>query len=157
MCLWVAQTIQRELACWNHKWRQCSSLSLISRVLLTLNSFHKPANQACYVEILKHLDEVMCRKGPELWPNNCIFHHDNALSSSIWSKNWFLKWCTHPISQIWFWITSVSKNEVCPEGTKISGDTEDIKKMWWWWYWKLFHNGSSKHVSNNGSNTGLSA
>jgi len=31
----------RKLACQNHKWTQCSSLSLITRVLFTLNSFQK--------------------------------------------------------------------------------------------------------------------
>jgi len=31
----------RKLACRNHKWRQCPSLSSISTILLTLNSFHK--------------------------------------------------------------------------------------------------------------------
>jgi len=31
----------RKLTCQNHKWRQCSSLSSISRVLFTLDSFHK--------------------------------------------------------------------------------------------------------------------
>jgi hypothetical protein len=32
-------------------------------------------------------------------------------------------------------------------------DIKDIKKMWQ--HWKLFHNRSSKNVSNNGSITGL--
>jgi len=31
----------RELACWNHEQRQCSSLCSMSTVLFTLNSFHK--------------------------------------------------------------------------------------------------------------------
>jgi len=35
-------------------------------------------NQAYYVEILKELPEAMCRKRPELWPNDWILHHDNA-------------------------------------------------------------------------------
>jgi len=41
----------RKCTCWNHKWRQCSSLSLI---LFPLNSFHKARqNQAYCVEMLK--------------------------------------------------------------------------------------------------------
>jgi hypothetical protein len=35
-------------------------------------------NQAYYVEILKWLCEAMQRERPELWPNNCILHQDNA-------------------------------------------------------------------------------
>jgi hypothetical protein len=35
----------RQLACRNQKWRQCSSLSSISRVLITLNSFYKANSQ----------------------------------------------------------------------------------------------------------------
>jgi len=30
-----------ETWCWNHKWKPCLSLSLISMVLFTLNWFHK--------------------------------------------------------------------------------------------------------------------
>jgi hypothetical protein len=33
--------VQRGLTYQNHKWRQCSSLTAISRILFTLNSFHK--------------------------------------------------------------------------------------------------------------------
>jgi hypothetical protein len=45
-------------------------------------------NQANYVEITKQLGEAVPRKGPELWPNDSILHHDNApahkaLSSSF--------------------------------------------------------------------------
>jgi hypothetical protein len=35
-------------------------------------------NQAYYVEILKPLREVVRSKGPELWPNDWVLHHDNA-------------------------------------------------------------------------------
>jgi hypothetical protein len=31
----------KRAACQNHKWRKCSSLSSITRILLILNSFHK--------------------------------------------------------------------------------------------------------------------
>jgi hypothetical protein len=33
-----------------------------------------------YVEIPKQLCEAVYRKRPELWPNNWICHHDNALA-----------------------------------------------------------------------------
>jgi hypothetical protein len=36
------------------------------------------ANQAHSLEILKWLREAVRRKGPELWPNDWILHHDNA-------------------------------------------------------------------------------
>jgi hypothetical protein len=35
-------------------------------------------NQTYYVEILKWLCEAVHRKRPELWPNDCILHHDNT-------------------------------------------------------------------------------
>jgi hypothetical protein len=35
-------------------------------------------NQACYMEKLIQLHEVVHRKRPELCPNNWILHHDNA-------------------------------------------------------------------------------
>jgi hypothetical protein len=43
--------------------------------LFTLNSFH---SQAYYVEKVKLVHEAVCRKWPELWPNDWILHHDNA-------------------------------------------------------------------------------
>jgi hypothetical protein len=55
-------------------------------------------NHAYYVEILKQLHEA---KGPELWPNYWILHHDRTpahkalLSNSFWPKNQLLKWNTH--------------------------------------------------------------
>jgi hypothetical protein len=36
---------------------------------------HK-VNQVYYVEILKQLLKAMHRKGPELWPNSWILHHE---------------------------------------------------------------------------------
>jgi hypothetical protein len=30
------------------------------------------------MEIMKHLREAVRRKGPELWPNDWILHHDNV-------------------------------------------------------------------------------
>jgi len=35
-------------------------------------------NQVYYVEILKPLCEAVCRRRPELWPNDWILHHDRV-------------------------------------------------------------------------------
>jgi hypothetical protein len=37
-------------------------------------------NKTYYMEILKRLREDVRRKKPELWPNVCILHHDNAVA-----------------------------------------------------------------------------
>jgi histone-lysine N-methyltransferase SETMAR len=37
------------------------------------------------MEILKWLHETARRKGPELWPNNWICHHDNAPAPKVLS------------------------------------------------------------------------
>jgi histone-lysine N-methyltransferase SETMAR len=37
------------------------------------------ANQQCYLEVLTRLRESVRRERRELWPDNCILHHDNAL------------------------------------------------------------------------------
>jgi hypothetical protein len=68
-------------------------------------------NQVYYVEILKRLREAERKKRPELWPNDRIPYHDNApakrvLSRSFWRKNRLLKWNTHPITLVWFRMTS---------------------------------------------------
>jgi hypothetical protein len=57
------------------------------------------------VEILKRSREDVRRKRPEIWPNDCIFHNDDApahraLSSSCWPKSRLVKWNTHPIPLI---------------------------------------------------------
>jgi hypothetical protein len=51
------------------------------------------------------------------------------------------------------WLMAVSKNRICPKEMKISGYWRH-KKIWQ--HWKLFHNRSSKNVSNSGSILGLS-
>jgi hypothetical protein len=53
----------------NHKRRQCSSLSSISRVLFTFEFIPQgqTVNQAYYVELLKWLREAVRIKRPELW------------------------------------------------------------------------------------------
>jgi hypothetical protein len=47
-------------------------------------------NQAYYVEILKQLHEAVCRKRPEVRPNNWIFHHDHAAAHKVLSVKQFL-------------------------------------------------------------------
>jgi hypothetical protein len=47
-------------------------------------------NQAYYVEMLKWLHESVHRKIPELWPNEWIFHHDNAPTHKALSVKQFL-------------------------------------------------------------------
>jgi hypothetical protein len=69
-------------------------------------------NQAHCMEILTPLREAERIKGPELWPNVWILHHDNApahkalLSSTFWPKILLLKWNTDPIPLIWLRMTS---------------------------------------------------
>jgi hypothetical protein len=41
-------------------------------------------------EILKWLCEAVCGERPELWPNDCILHHDNAPSHKALSVEQFL-------------------------------------------------------------------
>jgi hypothetical protein len=47
-------------------------------------------NLAYCVEILKLFCEAVCRKRPELWPNNWILHHDNAAANKVLSVKQFL-------------------------------------------------------------------
>jgi hypothetical protein len=47
-------------------------------------------NKAYYVEILKQLSEAVFRKRLELWPNDWIFHHDNASAHKVLSVKQFL-------------------------------------------------------------------
>jgi hypothetical protein len=43
--------------------KKCSSLSSVSRLLFTFNTFHKARQSAYYVEILKQLCEGIIEKG----------------------------------------------------------------------------------------------
>jgi len=42
------------------------------------------------VEMLERLCEAVCRKGPELWPNDWILHHDNTPAHEALSIKQFL-------------------------------------------------------------------
>jgi hypothetical protein len=57
----------------------------------SLSVLSRPVSQAYYMEIMKWLQEVVCRKRPAFWPNNWILHRDNAqthkaLSFSLWPE-----------------------------------------------------------------------
>jgi hypothetical protein len=67
-------------------------------------------------------------------------------------------WNGTPTLFPWFgfkWLLAVSVNKVCLKGMKISRYWRHPKV--WQQHWKLFHNKSSRNVSNNGSIVGLSA
>jgi len=97
----------RKFACRNHKWRQFSSLSSISRALFTLNSFHK-ARQSARLIIWRYWS---CYLKLNFYPVIGFFtitklQRSLSLSSNFWPKNGLLKWNTHSIPLICLWITS---------------------------------------------------
>jgi histone-lysine N-methyltransferase SETMAR len=47
-------------------------------------------NQHCYLEILARLREAVRRRGPELWPDAWILHHDNAPANDALAVREFL-------------------------------------------------------------------
>jgi hypothetical protein len=47
-------------------------------------------NQGYYVEVLKRLREAVCRKRPEVLPNDWIFHHESAPAHRALSVTQFL-------------------------------------------------------------------
>jgi hypothetical protein len=64
-------------------------------------------NQAYCVEVLKRLQEAVCRERPDLLPNDWILTMTMfqltrlSLSSSFYPKIRLLKWNTGPIPLIW--------------------------------------------------------
>jgi hypothetical protein len=128
----------KKLGCRNHKWRQCSSLSSMWRVLFTLNSFHK-AKQPMKLVMWKYWSgrEKLCiQKGLNCDPAigfsimTMLQLTGLCLSSSFWPKNWLLKLNTHSVFLIWLWITcGCFQNKVYLRGTKISGHwSHPVKK-----------------------------
>jgi hypothetical protein len=62
-----------------HKWfKETSHVKIINE------------KNAYYVEMLKQLHEVVHRKGPELWPNDWILHHDNIAAHKALRVKQFL-------------------------------------------------------------------
>jgi len=118
----------RKLAHRNHKWKQCLSLSSVSRVLFTCNSFHKASQPSL---LCGNNEAVMwsCAQ-KKAWtlaqqldfpPCQCS-SSQGGLLSSFWPENRLLKCNTHPFPLVWLQMTSgCSKNEVCLRGMKISG------------------------------------
>jgi hypothetical protein len=43
-----------------------------------MNFFLQTVNQAFYLQILKYLSQCICQKGPYLWLDRWILHHDKA-------------------------------------------------------------------------------
>jgi hypothetical protein len=54
------------------------------------------------VGTMKRLREAVCRKMPELWPNDWILHHDNAPAHKQFQAQ---KSVTHPVHLIWLRMT----------------------------------------------------
>jgi transposase len=92
-------------------------------------------NQTYYVEKTKWLHVAVHRKGPELWPNVWILHHDNAPAHKALSVKQFLaqKSITemeHPphssdLAPNYFLLFPKIKSAL---NRQIFQDTEDIKK-----------------------------
>jgi hypothetical protein len=80
-----------------------------------------------------------------------------SVSSSCWPKNELLKWNSRHAALIWLRMSSgcFKKQSVLKE--RRFRDNEDIQKKKLRWHWKLFHNRSSRNVSNSGSIVALSA
>jgi hypothetical protein len=87
------------------------------------------------VEILKWLPLAVRRKGPELWPNDSILHHDSALAHTVLSVKQLLAQksitemehlsCSPDLSSNDFWLFSKIKSAL--KGRRFQ-DIEDIQK-----------------------------
>jgi hypothetical protein len=145
-----------KLTCQNQNWRYCSPLSLISRVLFTLNSFHK-ARQSTELIMWKYWSSYMnlwIEKGLNFgqWLNSALCQWSNScgtLSSSFCPKNWYPPSSPDLVLND-FWL--FSKIKAALKGQKFQ-DIEDIQKMWW--HWKLFHNRGFKNVPTMTASLGL--
>jgi hypothetical protein len=112
----------KELTCQNQKWRQCSSLSSISRVLFTFNSSHK-AKQSTKLIMWKYWSSYLklwvekawtLAQQPDFPPWRCSSWHGTLCQALSSSK---IDYCNGtPILHPWSgseWFLAVSKNKVC--------------------------------------------
>jgi hypothetical protein len=65
------------------------------------------------VEILKQLHEGVCRKRHELWPNDWILHHDNALAHKGLSVKQFLAQKSIADMEHPSYVTDLAPNDFC--------------------------------------------
>jgi hypothetical protein len=116
------------------------------------------------MEILKRLCEAVRRKRPELRPNDSFLHRDHAPPHKVFSAKQFLAQksitemenprCSHNLAPNDFWLLPKMKSAL--KGRNFQDKFKTYEKMWRQ-HWKLFHNRSSRNVSNSGSIVGLSA
>jgi hypothetical protein len=119
-------------------------------------------NQAYYVEILKRLCEILRIKRPELWPNDWIFHRDNAPAHKALSVTQFLS--QKSITEVEYipfssylapnCFSLFPKIKSALKGRRFQ-DIKVLKKTWR--HWKQLQLRSFKTVFNNGSIIRLSA
>jgi hypothetical protein len=98
---------------WHERFKESSHVEIADedKVHHFLRYQFQTIDQAHYMEIPKRLREAVRRKGPELWPNDWILHHDNtpahkALSSSFWHENRLLESKTHTLPLICLLMTA---------------------------------------------------
>jgi hypothetical protein len=165
--LWKQLTYHdpRKLGCRNHRWRHCSSLPSISRVLFTFYSFHK-AKQSTKLITWKYWSGYVKLCVEKIWtlvqrldslPWQCS-SSQGALCQTV-SGPKIVYWNWKPILFPWFgseWLLAVSENKFCLKRNEHFRILKASKKKWRR-HWKLFHNSSSKNVSNSGNIVELSA
>jgi hypothetical protein len=160
-CFEWRKWFKERIACLNHKWRQCSSLYSMSRVVFIPRG--QTVNWTYYVEKLKRLREAVCRKCLEVWPKDWIHHHDNAPAHKALSVKQFLAQksitemehppCSPDLASNDVWLFPKIKSVL--KGRRFQY-TESIKNKCRR-HWSLFHDRISKNVFNSDSIIGLNA
>jgi hypothetical protein len=145
--------VQRQLAYRNHKWRQCSSFVRYEGYC-SLRIHSASPKKATKLIIWKYWSgyvKLCGKKRHEVWPNDWILLHDNSPAHKALSVKQFLaqksitEMNTQPISLTWLF----PKIRSALKGRRFR-DIEDPQKKMSRWHWKVFHNRSSKNVSNSG-------
>jgi len=141
----------RKATCRNHKWRQSSSLSSISRVTVHFEFIpqDQTVNGAYYWKYGSGYVNLCIEEGPNFGPAigfstmTVLQLARHSLSSNLWTKDRLMKWDTHPVSLFWSeWLPSVPEIKSSLKGLRFQ-DSEDIQEMWRW-HWKLFQTGGGK-------------